>query len=126
MAEKKKPSSSSGATVTRIKATDTTPSASVKTPKQKSAAAPAEASAKTPKAAKNPRKRSAKGILRPFVAAKNYFTGAWYELKQVRWPTRKATWSMTLAVLIYSAFFVVLVVLLDITFQYLFDIILGK
>lgn len=55
-----------------------------------------------------------------------YFKGAWVELRQVRWPNRRATWSLTGAVLLYSAFFVVLVLLLDAGFKYLFELILGK
>ena len=50
-----------------------------------------------------------------------YFTGAWYELKQVRWPSRRTTWALTLAVILFSAFFVALTVLLDFFFQWLFE-----
>lgn len=53
-----------------------------------------------------------------------YFKGAWYELKQVHWPNRKATWSLTAAVLVFAAFFVVFIALLDALFKYLFEIIL--
>ncbi|MBC7868794.1 preprotein translocase subunit SecE [Candidatus Saccharibacteria bacterium] len=53
-----------------------------------------------------------------------YFKGAWYELRQVRWPDRKQTWGLTAAVMIFSAFFIVLIVLLDALFKYLFEIIL--
>lgn len=59
-----------------------------------------------------------------FVRIGNYFKGAWVELKQVRWPTRKATWSLTLAVILFSAFFVVLILLLDSLFKYLFELII--
>lgn len=55
-----------------------------------------------------------------------YFKGAWVELRQVRWPTRGATWGLTGAVLLYSLFFVVLVLLLDALFKYLFELVLGK
>lgn len=61
-----------------------------------------------------------------FGAIGGYFKGAWIELRQVRWPTRRATWSLTGAVLVYSAFFVILVLLLDAGFKYLFEIILGR
>ena len=61
-----------------------------------------------------------------FSAIGGYFKGAWVELRQVRWPTRRATWGLTGAVLLYSAFFVVLVLLLDAGFKYLFELILGK
>lgn len=49
-----------------------------------------------------------------------YFKGAWYELRQVRWPDRKATWGLTLAVIIFSIFFAVIILGLDYVFQYLF------
>jgi preprotein translocase subunit SecE len=63
--------------------------------------------------------------LKPFVAFGGYFKGAWFELRQVRWPNRKATWSLTGAVLLFTAFFVVLILLLDVLFKYLFELILG-
>ena len=53
-----------------------------------------------------------------------YFRGAWQELKQVRWPNRKATWSLTLAVILFTIFFVILILLLDAGFKYLFDFII--
>lgn len=51
-----------------------------------------------------------------------YFKGSWQELKQVQWPTRRATWAMTLAVILYSAFLMAVIVLLDIIFQQLFNL----
>lgn len=71
-------------------------------------------------------KLSGKGALRPVKATGNYFKGAWEELRLVRWPSRRATWGLTGAVILYSAFFVVLVLLLDAVFKYLFELILGK
>ncbi len=53
-----------------------------------------------------------------------YFKGAWQELRQVRWPDRKATCSMTAAVILFSAFFVVLIILLDDAFKGLFTLII--
>jgi len=99
---------SSESTVTRISASD---SKSTKQPKKQT----------TNKAAgAKPEKDSDKkrGIIRRFFG---YFTGAWYELKQVRWPTRGATWSLTAAVLGFSAFFVIFILLLDAGFKYLFE-----
>lgn len=61
----------------------------------------------------------------PFKATGGYFAGAWSELKQVRWPTRGATWSMTAAMLGFTAFFVVVILLLDALFKYVFQLILG-
>lgn len=54
----------------------------------------------------------------------SYFKGAWYELQQVRWPTRRATWGMTGAVLAFSAFFVIFILLVDALFKYIFELIL--
>lgn len=53
-----------------------------------------------------------------------YFKGSWTELRQVRWPDRKATWGLTIAVLLFTFFFVILIVILDAGFKYLFDLIL--
>jgi len=53
-----------------------------------------------------------------------YLKGALEELKLVRWPTRKMTWELTAAVLGFSAFFVVFILLLDALFKYLFNLIL--
>jgi preprotein translocase SecE subunit len=53
-----------------------------------------------------------------------YFKGSWIELRQVRWPDRKATWSLTLAVILFSGFFVILILLLDEAFNLLFKFIL--
>jgi preprotein translocase subunit SecE len=61
----------------------------------------------------------------PLAAIGGYFKGAWYELRQVRWPDRKATWSMTGALLLFTAFFIVLILLLDLGFQYLFKLLIG-
>ncbi len=73
-------------------------------------------------------KKQRKGILRilftPFVALGRYFKGAWQELRQVRWPTRRATWALTLAVILFTVFFVIIIVALDSAFQELFKRIL--
>ncbi|CAN5423448.1 hypothetical protein BH10PAT4_BH10PAT4_0710 [soil metagenome] len=64
-------------------------------------------------------------FLKPFVMFGGYFKGAWFELRQVRWPNRKATWSLTGAVLLFTGFFVLIILLLDVLFKYLFELILG-
>lgn len=76
----------------------------------------------TPRVQKN---KSVKGVLKPFLLVGGYFKGAWFELKQVHWPTRKATWSLTGAVIAFTGFFVVVILLLDAGFKYLFELILG-
>lgn len=63
-------------------------------------------------------------LFRPFCAIGRYFRDSWREIRQVRWPNRKATWKMVFAVLVYTAFFIVLLVLLDMLFQFIFSNIL--
>ena len=65
-------------------------------------------------------------LFRPFVALWRYLHESWLELRQVRWPNRKTTWKMVLAVVIYSALFMVIISLLDLFFSWLFGLILGK
>lgn len=64
-------------------------------------------------------------LIRPFVYLWRYLRGAWHEIRQVRWPNRKATWKMVFAVLVYTAFFMILILLLDMLFTWLFNLILG-
>lgn len=71
------------------------------------------------KPVKQPRKWT-----KPFRAFGGYFKGAWDELRQVRWPDRKATWSLTLAVIIFSLFFALVILGLDAVFSYLFKEVL--
>lgn len=111
-----KAASSSDETVVRIKAGSSAP-------KKREATTNVAVEKVAPKAKKTGRKLPGVGIFRSIGS---YFMGAWVELRQVRWPNRRATWSLTGAVLIYSAFFTILVLLLDASFKYLFEIILGK
>ena len=64
-------------------------------------------------------------LFRPFVALFRYLRDSWREIRQVRWPNRKATWKMVLAVLVYTALFVVVITLLDLFFTWLSGVILG-
>lgn len=66
-----------------------------------------------------------RGFLGTLKAIGGYFVGAWVELKQVRWPTRRATWGLTVAVVLFTLFFVGMIILLDALFKSLFEIILG-
>lgn len=78
------------------------------------------------KVAKNTKKDKKVFILfRPFCAFGRYLRDSWKEIRQVRWPNRKVTWKMVLAVLVYSAFFIVLITLLDLLFEFLFNLILS-
>ena len=104
--------------VTRITASDSS------APKQSVAKTTPTTKKKTPvktKAVKPERKKRSWGILGKIGG---YFKGAWKELRQVHWPTRRATWGLTGAVLLFSAFFIVFITLLDAGFKLLFERIL--
>lgn len=77
-----------------------------------------------PKEAQISKKENKKSTKKGKKKKVGYFKGAWIELKQVRWPDRKSTWGMTLAVVLFTLFFVVLILLLDAGFKYLFDFII--
>lgn len=64
--------------------------------------------------------RAVKIAISPLTLFIGYVKGSWNELQMVRWPDRKATWSLTLAVIIFTLFFAVVIILLDTAFQYLF------
>ena len=64
-------------------------------------------------------------LIRPFVALFRYLRDSWMELRQVRWPSRKATWKMVLAVIVYTLLFMALIAVLDLIFSKLFNLILG-
>lgn len=65
-------------------------------------------------------------LVAPFVYLWRYLRDSWGELRQVRWPKRKYTWQMVLAVIIYSVLFMVIISLLDLFFSWLFGLILGN
>lgn len=71
--------------------------------------------------AKKVKKARKLNLFAPLRSIVGYFKGAWFELRQVHWPNRRATWGLTGAVLIFSAFFVVLILLLDVLFRWLFE-----
>ena len=69
-------------------------------------------------------KKTKKGPLAILFAIGGYFKGSWGELRQVRWPNRRSAWGLTLAVLLFTGFFFILIVLLDASFKQLFNFIL--
>ena len=77
------------------------------------------------KAAKKEENKKVFILFRPFVAFFRYLRDSWREIRQVRWPSRKDTWKMVLAVVAYTALFVIIISLLDIVFRWLFGLILG-
>ena len=100
--------STSGEKVTRISVTEK---------------APKKTSKKSPKTVKV-RREPTNPFVKTLFAIGGYFKGAWTELRLVRWPTRRATWGLTFAVILFSAFFVVIILLLDILFKFVFEVIL--
>lgn len=104
-----------GKKVTRIKAKDEAPkkSTAVKATKAKTA------KVKAPKKVKKQGK-----VGKFFSPVTGYFKGAWEELKLVRWPDRKSAWGLTLAVILFSVFFLGLIILLDMLFKYIFELII--
>ena len=93
--------------------------------KTKEVEVPAEKPAPVAKEAKKAKKEKKTFILfRPFVALGHYLRDSWLEIRQVRWPNRKTTWKMVLAVIVYTAIFVILIMLLDALFEFLFNLLL--
>jgi preprotein translocase SecE subunit len=109
--------SKSGEKVTRISAKTT---AATKDSKKVSKKSPRTKTSKDVKVRKEP----TNPFVKTLFAIGGYFKGAWTELRLVRWPTRRATWGLTFAVILFSGFFVVVILLLDILFKYLFELIL--
>jgi preprotein translocase SecE subunit len=87
------------------------------------------ARAKKPvKKAKRPAPKPKRGlglVLVPFIAIGRYFKNSWIEIRQVRWPNRRATWGMTLSVIVYTLVFLLIIVVLDALFTLLFNKVLG-
>lgn len=65
-------------------------------------------------------------IAAPFVALGRYMHDSWIELRQVRWPSRKATWKMFFAILVYVGILMAFVMGLDALFTWLFNFVIGK
>ncbi|MBO4855421.1 preprotein translocase subunit SecE [Candidatus Saccharibacteria bacterium] len=87
----------------------------------------AAAAKKAAKAEKKAEKAAAKEgkkvffLFRPFVAAGRYVRDSFREVRQVRWPDRKATWKMTLSVVIYVLIIAAVIMLLDALFTFIFN-----
>lgn len=99
--------------VTRIKASDTGKKSIKKQSVQTEHIKPVGADEK-------PAKRNV------FKRIADYFKGSWQELKLVRWPDRKTTWKMTGALVMFTAIFALVILLLDYGLQYLFKLLIGK
>ncbi len=120
----KRSDSSDNSKKTKISASEPNAASASNKPDTK-AATPAKASKpSTPKTTKTGKKPFI--LFRPFIALGHYLKDSWNELRQVRWPTRKATWKMFFAVIIYTALFMIFITLLDLFFSWLFNLILNR
>ena len=109
---KKNSTTSTKTKITRIKAGEVKPVA------QKVEKTTVTKVVKQPKTTKTGKKSPLKTIFKPLILFGRYLRDSWYELRQVKWPSRKATWSMTFAVIIYAALLLALVLLLDNLFDW--------
>lgn len=105
--------------VTRVKAKDDKKTVSKPAPEKAANTKPV-----TPEVVKATR-RPKVNLLSPLRQFFGYFKGAWFELRMVRWPNRRATFSMTLALLIFTAIFAAFILLIDLAFENLFKLIIG-
>lgn len=82
----------------------------------------------SPKTSKPTKQHKQRSFVAPFITVfkpiGSYFKGAWIELRQVRWPDRRTTWGMTGALLAFTGFFVVFIMLVDLVFENIFKLIL--
>lgn len=107
--------------VTRIKASDDQPV--TKPAKSSKTATSSEAQKSSTKAAKISKAHTSHGN-NIFWKIGGYFKGAWQELRQVRWPNRQATWGLTVAVILFSLFFGIVILSIDALFKYLFQLVI--
>lgn len=124
------------AKITRIKASDPgksqekasgTPKkvakVKVEEKKAKKEEAPKKASDKLKKAKSTAKKPFI--LIRPFVYLGRYIRDSWREIRQVRWPSRKATWKLVLAIFVYTGIFIAIIMLLDALFTWIFGLLIG-
>ena len=88
-----------------------------------------------PKKVEKPKQKSEKSekkpakkpfiLIRPIVYFFRYLRDSWREIRQVRWPSRKATWKLFFAILIYTLLFGAIIMLLDALFSWIFNLIVG-
>ena len=125
-ADPTKPKTQTKPTETNTKVTRAQAKQQAKLAKTKAKTAKAKIKAKIKTKSNTPEKplKQVFILARPFVALGRYLRNSWRELRQVRWPNRKATWKMTLAVLVYCAIFIVFIMLLDALFTFIFDLLL--
>jgi preprotein translocase SecE subunit len=70
---------------------------------------------------KKPSKTSRTNPIRAFGS---YIKASFREIRLVKWPTRRETWAMTLAVVIYSLVIIAIVLLFDNIYDWLFKLVI--
>ena len=86
---------------------------------------PVKKAEKAPKVAKNSKNEKKPFILiRPIVYLGRYIRDSWREIRQVRWPSRKATWKLVLAIFVYTGIFIAIIMLLDALFTWVFGLLI--
>ncbi len=116
------------AKITKIKASDPGKS-SGSAPKKPQKTKKEKVVSDTPKPQKASKKASEELkkpfiLIRPFVYLGRYIRDSWREIRQVRWPSRKATWKLVLAIFVYTGIFIALIVLLDMLFTWIFGLLI--
>jgi len=61
-----------------------------------------------------------------YILLPKYFRNSWKELRQVTWPTRRESWQLTSAVLVFAAIFGVMIAVVDFGLDKLFKQVLLK
>jgi len=111
---------SKGTVVRRVKASSTDSSAARTDEKATKKIAP-DKKQPTPKKTKKPIRADKPApffLLRPIFAIGRYFRDSWRELRQVRWTNRRATWMLTLAVIIFCVLFAAVIMVVDWIFNW--------
>lgn len=111
--------------VTRIKASDSSTTSTKDAEVIKSSPAKVKKEKKPTVVAQDSSTSTKKRRINPLARAWAYLKGSWAELRRVRWPDRKATWGMTGALLVFTVFFLAVILALDYGFSQLFKLILG-
>jgi len=109
---------SKGTVVRRVKASSDDSSAPARADEKASSKGKRIAETKKPSARTNRDTKQTFFLLRPIFAIGRYFRYSWRELRQVRWTNRRATWVLTLAVIVFCIFFAALIMLVDWIFNW--------
>jgi preprotein translocase SecE subunit len=93
---------------------------------KKTVKAKAKNSKKTPKlTAPNWLKAVGRSLNKVFGPIGRYVKGSWQELRMTKWPNRRSTWGLTVAVILFSIFFAVLILSFDNLFEWILETILN-